>query len=641
MKKTLSFILTVMLIAAVWTPFASAQTLEEDLPRPVLPGGIPEEHLLPVPDQQSDEEILLIQDELLLGDEEILFGSEEGAPGELLISVQEHPSTESDEQTWDAAVEGGTAPYYYQFYMVLPTYINGKWIYYAKGHQPYSTNNSYTFTFQCDGEYQLWIDVRDSDGRSTRFIHHKTVTGLGVQPLQIDISDPRGSFFTEETSWDVGFAGGDGNYKYVIRLVDLEMDVQVLQDDGSTYASSSVVSESMPEKYSTDNQITFGYQFLASSRYELRVWLKDSSGRSAYTSTRFSAYDEGYPTVYEKATEIVKQCRAEGVSGDYQTALWLHDWLTDNADYDYTYGHYHADGVMCGGFGVCDSYAKAYLILLNEAGIPVERVNNIEHAWNAVQLGGEWYYTDCTWDDLGRGNAYHVYCFVPEEIMSVDHPALYDSSHVCNSYLYNYYVQNGEAQTWAESLAAGIGNALREGVYSFSVPFPESYTFEGKTTLSSRLSAGPVLADELSVLLASESQYIYPQTGETIPLRFETVSGPYDKSGRYLLAGQLVCEADYPMISLPAALTALGPQAFMGDQNLRYVIVPEGTQTIGSGAFADCGGLWMVLLPRSVTSIAADAFDKNNPHLTLCVPADSYAQSYAKENGFGFQVISE
>ena len=89
MKKALSFFLAFMLIAGILTPPASAQTFEDDLPRPVLPDGIPEANLPPVPDQQSDEEILLVEDELLLSDEEVFFGSEEGAPGELIISVQE------------------------------------------------------------------------------------------------------------------------------------------------------------------------------------------------------------------------------------------------------------------------------------------------------------------------------------------------------------------------------------------------------------------------------------------------------------------------------------------------------------------------------------------------------------------------
>ena len=649
MKKALAIVLAFVLIAAVWTPFASAQTFEDDLPRPVLPGGIPEENLPPVPERQSDEEIVLAEEDYLLGDADTFFGPEEGAPGELIISVQEREPQGTAARTWDVSVEGGTAPYSYQFYMVLPTYTGGKWMYYSQGQQLYSAKNSFSFTFQYDGRYQLWVYVKDSGGHTTRYIHPVSVEGLGVQPLQIEISNPQGEFFTEETTWSVGFAGGDGHYKYSIALVDLEMDFRFLRQDGSTYLASSVLNRlSGPENesegesdYARIRQVDFSYKFLASSHYELRVWLYDSGGRTDYKSLRFSAYNDQYPSVYEVASDIVSQCREEGISGDYETALWLHDWLTENADYDQAYGHYHADGVLCGGYGVCDSYAKAYYLLLSEAGIPADRINNIDHAWNAVQLGGEWYYADCTWDDPGNGMENHQYCFVPEEILSVDHPSTYDSDYVCNNYLYNYYVQDGEAQVWADSLAAKISEALQDGSYSFDVPYPESYVFEGKITGSSRLSAGPVLADELSTILAGEKRYVYGQPGETIPLRLTPVPGQYDEQGRYLFAGQLNCEADFPRLSLSSSLKTVEAEAFRGDIRLRYVILPEGTTTIGSGAFADCSGLWMVLVPGSVTSIAPDAFDRNNPHLTLLVLQDSPAHVYAADHGIRFQVIPE
>ena len=640
LRPALLILLAVLLAAAVLAPAASAQTIEDDLPRPVLPDGIPEEIMPPVPDQQSDMGIILGEEDSLLISEATVSAQDNGAPGELVISVQEREPLGSVTRTWDATVEGGTEPYSYQFYMVLPTYIDGKWIYYAQGQQPYSKNSSYSFTFQYDGEYQLWVDVRDGGGRATRCVQNVSIEGLGVQPLRIIISEPMGDFFTDVTAWNIDFTGGDGYYKHSIELVDIDMDVRATQQDGSIALRSSVLSYRRINDYSTDGETSYSYQFLASGHYELRVWVTDGSNRTVYAQKRFSAYDERYPTIYEKATEIVSQCRAEGITGEYETAVWLHDWLTEHADYDQSYGHYHADGVMCGGTGVCDSYAKAYLLLLNEAGIPADRITNVEHAWNAVQLGGEWYYADVTWDDAGNGLEHHLYCFIPEEIISIDHPAFYDADHVCNNYLYNYYVQDGEAQVWADSLAEGISAALQEGDYSFSVPFPESYTFEGKVTRSSRLSAPPVLADELSMLLASERQYVYQETGETVPLSFVPVTGKYDGSGKYLFAGHLGCEADFPMVSLPANLETVGEQAFQGDSGINYVIIAEGTGSIGSGAFADCGGLWMVLIPRSVTSIAADAFDQNNKHLTLCVEAGSDAEQYAIDKGIRYRVTS-
>ena len=66
MKKALSLFLAFVLIAGILTPAASAQTFAEDLPRPVLPDGIPEANMPPVPERQSDEEIILAEEDYLL-----------------------------------------------------------------------------------------------------------------------------------------------------------------------------------------------------------------------------------------------------------------------------------------------------------------------------------------------------------------------------------------------------------------------------------------------------------------------------------------------------------------------------------------------------------------------------------------------
>lgn len=59
--------------------------------------------------------------------------------------------------------------------------------------------------------------------------------------------------------------------------------------------------------------------------------------------------------------------------------------------------------------------------------------------------------------------------------------------------------------------------------------------------------------------------------------------------------------------TLPAAATAIEENAFFGAASLQEVIIPEGTTTIGSMAFAN-SGITEITLPDSLESIAADAF---------------------------------
>ena len=129
-------------------------------------------------------------------------------------------------------------------------------------------------------------------------------------------------------------------------------------------------------------------------------------------------------TVEEKVLQLVHQCSQEGITDDWDIALWFHDWLVYNANYDYTYTNYMADGVLLKGTGVCNSYSLAYKSLLDAAGIENRIIISVgmNHAWNMVCLDGEWCHVDCTWDDPGMGGAEnHSYFGMTDEQISLDH----------------------------------------------------------------------------------------------------------------------------------------------------------------------------------------------------------------------------
>lgn len=145
-------------------------------------------------------------------------------------------------------------------------------------------------------------------------------------------------------------------------------------------------------------------------------------------------------TVEEKVAQLVEQCRAMGYTTQYEIAVWLHDWLIYNANYDYTYENHDADGVLLKGTGVCDSYSKAFQLLLNEFGIENQRVISVEmnHAWNIVKLDGVWCHIDCTWDDPGEGgDENHVYFGMNAALMGRDH--VWSDSYPSATSLDNYY----------------------------------------------------------------------------------------------------------------------------------------------------------------------------------------------------------
>lgn len=98
---------------------------------------------------------------------------------------------------------------------------------------------------------------------------------------------------------------------------------------------------------------------------------------------------------------------------DLEKALALHDYLVLHVAYNWQVAGgvsietgdpaYTAYGALVNGDAVCQGYALAYKLLLNECGITCTTVTSkqLNHMWNAVQLAGDpnWYYVDVTWDD--------------------------------------------------------------------------------------------------------------------------------------------------------------------------------------------------------------------------------------------------
>lgn len=94
---------------------------------------------------------------------------------------------------------------------------------------------------------------------------------------------------------------------------------------------------------------------------------------------------------------------------DLEKALAVHDYLVLECEYDYQnyldgtipYVSHTAYGVLVEKTGVCDGYALAYSCILEELGVPAAMVisSSMNHAWNLVSIGGDWYHVDVTWDD--------------------------------------------------------------------------------------------------------------------------------------------------------------------------------------------------------------------------------------------------
>ncbi len=135
-------------------------------------------------------------------------------------------------------------------------------------------------------------------------------------------------------------------------------------------------------------------------------------------------YDNSYDdsAFVEAVREALAVVKPE--MSDLEKAIVLHDYLAVNCEYDKENldkgeipdASYTAYGTLVNRISVCQGYALAYKYLLNQVGIECLMVTSqaMNHAWNLIQLNGEYYQVDVTWDDptwdlIGR--ARHEYMF--------------------------------------------------------------------------------------------------------------------------------------------------------------------------------------------------------------------------------------
>lgn len=165
-----------------------------------------------------------------------------------------------------------------------------------------------------------------------------------------------------------------------------------------------------------------------------------------------------------KAGEIVKQLIKPEMT-DYEKELILHDYIVNNARYDsekiktdtVPFEEHDAYGVLIKRLGVCDSYAEAFKMLLNKAGVECiivegDEINapgeddGIGHAWNIVKIDGEYYHVDPTWDDPvsedGSQTLLHSYFNLTDEEMAKTHTWERSKYPACTDTKNNFYIKS-------------------------------------------------------------------------------------------------------------------------------------------------------------------------------------------------------
>ncbi|MBR0462926.1 MAG: hypothetical protein IJJ23_00875 [Clostridia bacterium] len=421
--------------------------------------------------------------------------------------------------------------------------------------------------------------------------------------------------------------------------------------DPSNYLFSYVVLDRdhdnalVYQSIKTSDRTFNGIQLYYTGHYGFFVYLYNKSTRSIDDMDGIEVSVEGPATasLEYQAQRIVQQCLAED---DWHTALNLHDYLTTHAYYDLDMEYYGPD-IMLRGYGVCEGYTRAYMMLCEMAGIEAKKLESdiMNHTWNIIRIDGTWYQVDVTWDDPSGGTdaesgaeGHYYFCMsdqlmfeygghelsdcvyyvldtfpLPEYVPICDGLDAYYEVHEneWQSYGRNALIEDPNGTYWIDDTCYAYVNDLQtafeagfsRGETAVTVVWPYHFDFE--------LDEGVAQYSEIGE--RDRIVYIWGLGHRTFRLgdgRLVTVTA--DESGYTI------------------TLTVTGEISPIDDPDLRVLVLPADLTTIESQAFAGLSEADAIRIPAGVTSIASDAFDQD---ILLFVPEGSAWVQWAEDYG--------
>ena len=267
--------------------------------------------------------------------------------------------------------------------------------------------------------------------------------------------------------------------------------INIGQNTGKRYAYETLTSD---EKKLYDEILSgiegLRYKICDEDAYSLEEWAKVYGlvynqepqlfymsgklkvGKLFYLTKDADAINQMQKSIDASVNKIIQD--ANGKSSTFDKLKVFHDYLVLNSTFelngttsDYNSTIYNAFGSGAAQGNIqCAGYAKAMQYLCDKTGITCmvvtgENSEGDSHAWNVVEVDGEWYNLDCTWDDPilstpNYKNLRYKYFLVPDKwIHNISHMHVsqkkmsnggyvtYFTPPSCTATAKNYFNQNG------------------------------------------------------------------------------------------------------------------------------------------------------------------------------------------------------
>lgn len=193
---------------------------------------------------------------------------------------------------------------------------------------------------------------------------------------------------------------------------------------------------------------------------------------------------------YEFEAAVNKAMKTiEGGRSETEFARRIHDYLIRRCTYNIGKGEMYAStayGCLVEREANCEGYAKAFNLLASKAGlksvlITGETDKGENHAWNQVNIDGQWYNVDVTWDDTDvSGDVRRTYFLCDDEEFGKKHFADNENfqSFECGDNSRDYYVSNDLAADSLEKAEEILRREMKNGKNEIRMRFTSEEVFD-------------------------------------------------------------------------------------------------------------------------------------------------------------------
>lgn len=223
-------------------------------------------------------------------------------------------------------------------------------------------------------------------------------------------------------------------------------------------------------------------------------------------------------------TSFTRTCLA-GIRSDmtdYEKAVYLFQYVVEHTDYELDAPYNQNIYSVALGKSVCKGYTCAYKYLCDQVGIPCISISGTmeqSHAWNLVQIDGEWCHVDCTaGDDITTPAAMTDFSWFgldDETIMkthTIDNADLFPA---CTTTANSYYVRN---HLYFETFELDVLKTQFAGGRNFSFQCASTETYNQACTV---LTNSSDLSRYLSSLGLTRISYIPNSSTNTLFILLE------------------------------------------------------------------------------------------------------------------------